>query len=80
MRIQGAGDMKLTWQSLDTVRTSDLAPLTMAENPGLEPFKLSNFIAQRAFLYGTTTVLNDFFSINKIIIYVREYGTQFVGQ
>jgi len=79
MRVQGAGTLQMTLLSLGEVKSSVIQPLTMQEEPGFEPFKLSNFISQRAFLKGTTTNLNDFFSINRIIVYVKEYGSQYIG-
>jgi hypothetical protein len=78
-RVTGSGNLVSTFQSLDTVQTTQLATIAMQATPGREPTILTNFISQRAFLRVETMNLNETFRINRIVVYAKPLWTQFYG-
>ena len=79
IRVTGAGNLVMTFQNLDTTVTQPITPLVMSTAPGAEPFTLSNYIAQRAFLRIETLNLNETFRINRVIVYVKPIWSQSYG-
>lgn len=78
-RIVGAGNLKLRWLSLDEVHESQMADLAMLERTDIEPRVLGNFMTQRAQLEVKTTEINEFFRINRIILFVRPTYVDYPG-
>jgi len=79
MRIVGSGSLDMRLYSMDDVNNYDLIPFTMAAATNIQPTRLANFIEQRASLHCSTDLINEWFRINRIIIYVREFGTSYPG-
>lgn len=77
MRVVGAGELEMRLLSLDEVETVTLVPFTLTETTNREPFRLSNFNQQRAMLELKTDQIDEFFRINRIIIYATELWTDF---
>lgn len=69
MRVIGQGQLKLTLRSLQGVRVQSLADLPMQMTTNIEPLRLANFMEQRVSLEIKTTALNDYFRINRIILF-----------
>ena len=72
MRIIGSGSLQMTMFSQDDVYSSVLQPFVMKAATNIRPTRLMNFQHQRAALEGKTTELNEWFKINKIVIYAKE--------
>lgn len=77
LRVNGTGSLQMKFIGLDNATEQVLAPITMATLPGRQPQRLSNFIGQRALLEGKTTVINEIFRINKIIIFSKPLWTEY---
>jgi hypothetical protein len=77
IRVNGSGNLQLRFLSLDSVDTQTLVPLAMATSPGRQPTRLANFISQRGMLEIKTTVINETFRINKIILFSKPIWTEY---
>lgn len=72
MRIVGSGQLDMTMYSQDDVHSQPLVPFTMQATMSIRPNRLMNFQHQKAMLQGSVNVLNEWFRINKIVIYAKE--------
>ncbi len=79
MRVNGSGNLRMKFQSLDNIKQLDLVPFIMSGTTDKEPFRLANFVSQRGKLKVSTTAINETFKINRIIIYVKPIYTSFPG-
>ena len=79
MRLNGTGNLQLKIYSMDDVRTQTLVPLVMKELTNIQPTRLCNFVEQRAAFEGKTTEIDEFFKINRIIIFSNELWTSHPG-
>lgn len=77
MRIIGAGQLDMTMFSQDDIFSSVLLPFTMTATTNIRPTRLMNFQHQRAYLKGSTDVINEWFEINKIVIYAKEVFVEY---
>jgi len=75
LRVTGRGNLKATFYSLDNVDSQALAVIPMSLATAIEPFRLANFITQRAFLRLETTELDETFKFNRIIVYAKPLYT-----
>lgn len=75
MRVNGSGDLQLFLRSLDDVHNVQLTDIPMATLTNREPTVLANFIDQRGQLELKTTLINEVFTISKIIIFIRPVST-----
>lgn len=73
LRVVGSGNLDLEFRSLDDVETQTLTPVTMATATNREPTQLANFRQQRGQLRFSVNAINEYFTISKIIIFVRPY-------
>jgi hypothetical protein len=76
-RVNGAGNLRLRFLSLDSAVTQTLVPIVMSSTPGKQPNRLCNFISERGMLEGKTTVINEIFRINKIILFSKPLWTEY---
>lgn len=79
LRVNGTGNLKPKFLSLDDVRTLDLVPIIMATLTDREPTRLANFMSQRARLRLGTTEKDEIFKINRVIIFVKETYSEYAG-
>lgn len=79
MRIIGTGSLLMTLFSMQDVRSEVLVPFTMGLTTNIQPTRLANFIEQRASLQIKTTAINEYFRINRIIIFSKEFATSYPG-
>lgn len=77
MRIIGSGQLDMTMFSQDDIFSSVLLPFTMTATTNIRPTRLMNFQHQRAYLKGSTDVINEWFQINKIVIYAKEVFVEY---
>lgn len=77
MRIIGSGNLDMTMFSQDDIFSSTLVPFTMMAATNIRPTRLMNFQHQRAYLRGSTDQINEFFKINKIVIYAKEVFVEY---
>jgi len=67
----------MTMFSQDDIYSSVLVPFAMAATTNIRPTRLMNFQHQRAYLKGSTDVINEWFKINKIVIYAKEVFVEY---
>lgn len=79
MRIIGSGSLQMTMYSQDNIYSQVLVPFTMQATTNIRPTRLMNFQHQRACLEGKTTGSEEWFKINKIVIYAKEVFVEYPG-
>lgn len=75
MRVVGSGNLDLELRSMDDVNTQTLTPITMSATTNREPTQLANFKDQRCQLRFSVNAINEYFTISKIVIFIKEYQT-----
>lgn len=75
LRVNGSGNLDLKWIGLDDVKTETLVPIVMAVSPGKQPLRLSNFKGQRARLKISINAIDEYFVVNRIVLYMKELYT-----
>lgn len=78
-RVNGSGNLDLTLLGYDDASGSILVPLAMKTSPGNEPLRLCNFTAQRARLRISVDKLNEYFIINRLVFFVKDYSAEYPG-
>lgn len=77
-RVNGEGNLRLSLHSLQNTRSvTHPNPLVMATNTDVEPTKLFNFMNQRIALQITTTDIDEYFRINRIVIFDKPVFTDY---
>jgi hypothetical protein len=76
-RVNGTGDLQLELFSLDDADSQQLNSIPMSLKPGRQPTVLANFVTQRMSLTATTRNINDYFRINRIIIFSKYYASSY---
>lgn len=79
MRLTGTGSLLMSFYSLDDTNNQTLVPFTMIASSNIEPTRLSNFNEQRAALKIQTTEINEYFRINRIILFAKNIYTSYPG-
>ena|SRR5690349_5151523 len=79
LRITGSGNLDSQFLSLDGALTQSLTPIAMSVNSGREPRILANFITERARLEISTDQIDEYFNINRMLIFVRPIWTEYPG-
>lgn len=77
VRVTGSGNLIPTLYSLSDTKSQELAPIAMESETNIQLTKLANFIQQRASLELKTTEINEVFTINRIIIFVKPLFTSY---
>lgn len=77
LRVTGNGNLKLTLKSLQSVKQDQLADISMSETTDVQPFRLANFVTQRAAIEIGTDNINEYFRINRIILYSRPFDSEY---
>jgi len=77
LRVIGTGNLLMTLYSLDKVISEVLVPIPMTLLSDRQPTRLANFQTQKASLELKTTVLNEIFKINRIIVFAKEVFADF---
>lgn len=76
-RVTGVGNLDLALTSLDNVQTQTLVPLSMAVTTRFEPTTLANFQTQRMRLGGSVNVIDEYFVIQRIIVFVKPVAVEY---
>lgn len=71
MRVVGSGNLQIFLRSLDNVRSTQLTNHPMAATTNIEPTILANFQEQRIQLEIKTTLINETFTISRIVVFVK---------
>ena len=79
IRLNGTGSLKMAVFSLDDVRSKTLVPFQMMTNARIIPTRIVNFMEQRASFELKTTVLDEKFRINRIIVHTKAVFTSYPG-
>jgi hypothetical protein len=79
MRVIGQGDLLMSLHSLDDERSQTLIPFSLSSTTRIMPTRLSNFMEQMASLSLETTEINDYFRINRIVIFSKEVFSSYPG-
>jgi len=79
LRVTGTGNLRMSLYSLDDVNSQTLEPLTMASATNIQPTRLANFNEQRASLRIGTTGFQEYFRINRVILFSKEIYTSYPG-
>lgn len=77
LRVTGAGNLDMTLESYDAVKTQALVPLPMHNPNQFEPTRLSNFQSQRTRLVISVDQIDEWFSIHRIIIYAKPVAIEY---
>jgi hypothetical protein len=76
-RVKGSGTLNVSAFGYDDVEFSALPELTLEETTSRQPTILANFINQRICLHIGTTEEGEYFTINRIIPFVRPVATSY---
>lgn len=79
LRVTGAGNLRLTFFSLDNVNSESLVILPMSTTNAREPTRLANFISQRGMVKIGTTAKDETFKINRVILFAKPLWSNFPG-
>jgi hypothetical protein len=79
VRVNGTGDLLMTIYSLDDVKSKELVPFTMQTLNRRIPTRIINFVEQRASVTLRTEEIDDYFRINRIVIFTKEIFSSFPG-
>lgn len=77
MRLNGTGSLQMSLNGLDDVHSYTMLPLTMSLTPGLEPTRLANFRSQRTRFKITTTEIDEYFKISRIVVFIKASATSY---
>ena len=79
IRLVGVGNLLMSVYSLDDVRSKTLVPFVMSLTARIIPTRIVNFMEQRAAFELKTTVIDEKFRINRIIIFSKEVFKSYPG-
>lgn len=71
MRLTGSGNLLMTMFTLDDINSVVLTPLVMSTATDREPTRLTNITSQRAALKISVDEIDEYFEINRLIIYTK---------
>jgi hypothetical protein len=71
LRVVGSGGLRMSLWSLDQINNADFPVITMAATTNIQPFKMINFMEQRAQLKIETVEIDEWFKINRLIFFVK---------
>jgi hypothetical protein len=77
LRVTGSGNLDMSLNSYQNVLVKALVPLPMQAVTRIEPTRLSNFQAQRTKLVGEVDVIDEWFVINRIIIWGKPVAVEY---
>lgn len=77
LRVNGSGNLKLNLSDLDDIQVQALVDLPMQAATRIEPTRLSNFQSQRTRLEVKVTEINEWFEIQRIIIFSKPVAVEY---
>jgi hypothetical protein len=75
--VTGTGNLDMSLLSQDEVKSVTITPLALQSTNEKQPTKLTNFVQQRALLKISTDEINEFFYIQRLILYVKQMYSQY---
>ncbi len=76
-RLNGSGNLQTFLRSLDNINNIQLIDIIMSALTNREPTILSNFIDQRAQIEIKTTLIDETFTISKMMIFVKPIASEY---
>lgn len=70
-RIIGSGSLLLTVYGEDSSNIQTLPPLTLASAPGLEPYRLFNFINEKCSIKIRTHLFGEYYTVSKYMLFAK---------
>lgn len=77
LRVIGNGNLTPEFRTLGNVITKTLVDIPMTNPARIEPYRIANFISQRATLKLGTTQLDEWFEINTLVIFLKPIFAQY---
>ena len=77
LRVTGVGNLLAQFTSIDSEFTQSLVSIPLATVTAREPFRLANFNQQRALLRLGTSEINEYFRINRIVIFAKKLWSDY---
>lgn len=74
-RVTGTGNLLMSIFSLDDVRSKIMVPFDLQVTNHAMPHRLINFNTQKARIKFGTQDLDDFFNIDRVIVFVKKLFT-----
>ena len=79
VRVYGSGKLYMFVFSLDDVKYKTLVPFHLESRARIIPTRIVNFKEQRAAFELKTSGTNEYFRINRIVIYSKESDSSYPG-
>lgn len=76
-RVVGSGTLVASLKSLDDVLSGEVVPVTMEATAYKEPTQLADFESQRISLEFGVEEIDEYFTISRIIIFVKPVATEY---
>jgi hypothetical protein len=76
-RVLGAGILRYSLEDYSQIQNVPLPPFTMSAATRIEPLILANFQSQRTRLIGMVTDINEWFEINRLIIFAKPVAEEY---
>ncbi len=77
LRVVGEGTLKGQLSSLDDIQTVDIPNYPLASVNRIEPTLLTDLVTQRARYKIYTTEENEWFRVNRLIFFLKDYGSEY---
>jgi len=79
LRATGQGKLSMVVHSMDLVRSKQLAMMQLEGKTRIQPNRIVNFVEQRACFEFQLTDIDEYFRINRIIVFMKEIYTSHPG-
>lgn len=79
LRVTGSGSLHPTLFGLDQAKSLQLNAINLQQINEFEPLQLTNFISQKAMLKLEVDNQDEYFTINRIVFYVKSVRTMIPG-
>lgn len=77
LRVQGTDNLQLNLYSLDNAAVTNLKAMPISPLPGIEPTRRCNFKAQRARFKISVSNINEYFIINRVVVFVKPVASAY---
>jgi hypothetical protein len=79
MRARGEGNLRIIYDAEDSLPQTEYEPITLTVLTGRQRDRLTNFKTQYASLTLKTTVKDEWFSINRIVVFAKSLWNEYPG-
>jgi hypothetical protein len=77
MRVTGSGNLQLDLADLDDIQVQNLVDVPMTPTTRFEPLRLANLQSQRIRLVGHVDTIDEWFQIQRIIIFAKPVAMEY---